>query len=308
MHEAFRTLETLVQHILIPYICVDLSLSKQLSHLSAAVFLLLALWQEECTGAKLMPIQLYLDIMHMIKNVYFCMVKCKSDNPTGEFWIILLGTDRLDKLFGIFQTMVGNDANLDLLQLSLRLTGTTEASTILAKYPQWDHTPCQLNLPALSKDRLDIHSSVDHIKPALWRGNVKVANVNLQSCWKLGRQMIENEVLQLTQVYRELDIAHSSEAFPDLMSPLGKDLIHGQHDANDYNDSAEDFDGSVVSSAPPPGPDLDNAIAEELDAKHDPCFELDGDKVYKTRYLNQLFADFKTPGSRNWLKHVANIP
>ena len=141
MHKAFRTLETLVQHILIPYICVDLSLSKQLSHLSAAVFLLLAIWQEECTGTKLMPIQLYLDIMHMIKNVYFCMVKCKSDNPTGEFWIILLGTDCLDKLFGIFQMMVGNDANLDLLQLSLRLTGTTEASTILAKYPQWDYTP-----------------------------------------------------------------------------------------------------------------------------------------------------------------------
>ena len=34
-----------------------------------------------------------------------------------------------------------------------------------------------------------------------------------------------------------------------------------------------------------------------MDAKHDPCFELDGDKVYKAQYLNQLFADFETPGS-----------
>ena len=59
-------------------------------------------------------------------------------------------------------------------------------------------------------------------------------------------------MLQLTQVYRELDIACSSEASPNLMSLLGKDLIHGQHDTNDYDDSAEDFDGSVVSLAPPP--------------------------------------------------------
>ena len=306
--EAFRMLGTLVRHILIPYICVDLSLSEQLSHLSAAAFLLLALWQEERTGMKLMPTQLYLDIMHMIKNVYFCVVKCKADNPTGEFWIILLGTDRLEELFGILRTMVGNDTNLDLLQLSLRLTGTTEVSTILAKYPQWDRAPRRLNLPALSKDGLHIHSGVDHIKPASWRGNVKVANVNLQSCWKLGRQMIKSEVPQLAQVYKELDIARSSEAPPDLMSPLGKDLIHGQRDADDYDDSAEDFDSSVVSSAPPPGPDLEDAIAEESGAKHDPCFELDGDKVYKARYLNQLFADFKTPGSRDRLKRVANIP
>lgn len=53
---------------------------------------------------------------------------------------VLLGTDRLEILYGILRTMVGNDANLDLLlvQLGLRLTGTTEVSTILAKYPHWD--------------------------------------------------------------------------------------------------------------------------------------------------------------------------
>jgi hypothetical protein len=90
-----------------------------------------------------MPTQLYVDIMMMIKNVYFCVAKTKADDPAGSFWIILLGTDRLEILFGILRTMVGNDANLDLLQLGLRLTGTTltgttEVSTILAKYPHWD--------------------------------------------------------------------------------------------------------------------------------------------------------------------------
>ena len=139
--KCLKILGALFYHILIPYICVDLSLSEQLEHLSAASHLLLGLFSENEATTKLMPTQLYVDIMIMVKNVYFCIAKAKVDNPRGNFWIILLGTDRLEVLFGILRTMVGNDANLDLLQLGLRLTGTTEVSTILAKYPHWDRAP-----------------------------------------------------------------------------------------------------------------------------------------------------------------------
>jgi hypothetical protein len=309
--EAFKTLGTLVRHILIPYICIDLSLSEQLTHLSAAAHQLLAMWREDNTGTKLMPTQLYVDIILMIKNVFFCIAKSKVDDPNGEFWIILLGTDRLEELFGILRTMVGNDSNLDLLQLSLRLTGTTEVSTILAKYPQWDRGPRRLHLPALSKEGLDVHSGVDHIKPSSWRGNVKVANVNIHSCWKLGRQLVETETPRLGQVLKELDLELNNGAGDsfNLLCPLGKDLVRSKRDADDYDDTAEDFDENSIPSATPPEPDFEDAAAEEEPcAKHDPCFELDGDKVYKARYLNQLFKEFKTPGSRDRLKRVANIP
>jgi hypothetical protein len=176
--KSFQTLGALLRHILIPYICVDLSLSEQLVHLSAAAHLLLALWAEDQTGTKLMPTQLYVDIMMMIKNVYCCVAKTKADNPEGNFWIILLGTDRLEILFGILRTMVGNDANLDLLQLGLRLTGTTEVSTILAKYPHWDRAPRRLKLPALSKDGLVVHAQV-----ALRHG--VVMSKSLELCFRL---------------------------------------------------------------------------------------------------------------------------
>ena len=42
-----------------------------------------------------MPTQLYIDIMIMIKNAYFCVTKTKADNPNGNFWVVILGTDRL---------------------------------------------------------------------------------------------------------------------------------------------------------------------------------------------------------------------
>ena len=53
--------------------------------------------------------------MIMIKNIYFCVAKAKVDNPDGNFWIILLGTDHFVVLYGILHTMVGNNANLNVL-------------------------------------------------------------------------------------------------------------------------------------------------------------------------------------------------
>ena len=81
-----------------PYICVDLLLSEQLIYLSAAAHLLVALFAEDQVGTKLMPTQLYVDPMIMIKNVYFCVAKAKVDNPNEPFYLILLGTDRLEAL------------------------------------------------------------------------------------------------------------------------------------------------------------------------------------------------------------------
>jgi hypothetical protein len=72
-------------------------------------------------GKDFIPKNLYIDIMIMIKNVLFCVCKAKVDDPDGEFWIILLATDRLKELFRILRTMVSNDANLDILQLVCHL-------------------------------------------------------------------------------------------------------------------------------------------------------------------------------------------
>ena len=72
----------------------------------------------------------------MVKNVIFCIAKAKIDDPDGKFFPIQLGTDQLKELFGIPRTMVGNDANVDILQGLQRsqifwldtLTGTVHIS------------------------------------------------------------------------------------------------------------------------------------------------------------------------------------
>ena len=42
--------------------------------------------------------------MIMVKNVIFCIAKAKIDDPDGEFFPILLGTDGLEEPFGILRT------------------------------------------------------------------------------------------------------------------------------------------------------------------------------------------------------------
>ena len=134
----------LLFHLIFPYLCVNLSFSEQIEHLSAATHLTLALYK--LAGKDFIPTNLYIDVMIIIKNVLFCVAKAKIDNPDGEFQAILLGTDRLKELFGILRTMVGNDASLDILQLVSCLAGTTEVSNILTKYPQQDQALRPLKL------------------------------------------------------------------------------------------------------------------------------------------------------------------
>jgi len=74
-----------------PYLCVELSLSEQIEHLSATAHLALILYR--LAGKEFIPTNLYIDLMIMIKNAIFSIAKAIIDNPDGKFWIILLGTD-----------------------------------------------------------------------------------------------------------------------------------------------------------------------------------------------------------------------
>jgi hypothetical protein len=141
VHEALRIYGQLTYYLISLYICTELSLLEQLEHLSVAAHLTLVLYVHNDAQSQFIPNALFIDVGIMIKNVFFCIAKVKADYPMQPFFIILLGTDRLETLFGILCTMVGNDTNLNVLQLALCVTATTEVSNILAKYPEWDNGP-----------------------------------------------------------------------------------------------------------------------------------------------------------------------
>jgi hypothetical protein len=106
---ALQLLGSLFYNLVAPYICVNMSIEEQLEHLSYAGHLALALYVHEDACVNFLPTTLYCDIILMIKNVFFCVAKAKADTPNDNFNIVLLGTDRLETLFGCLRTVVGND-------------------------------------------------------------------------------------------------------------------------------------------------------------------------------------------------------
>ncbi|TRM60790.1 hypothetical protein BD626DRAFT_603193 [Schizophyllum amplum] len=219
--EALRLFGTLCHHLTMPYICVDLSATEQIEHLSSAAHMVLALFVHDNAKGRFIPSSLFIDLMLMIKNLLFCIAKAKVDKPGSSFYAIQLGTDRLETLFGILRTMVGNDRNLDILQLALRVTGTTEVANILARHPEWNKdNPRRLNAHAVTRDGKAI-AGADHITPRLWRGDVNVNNVTLLTCWKRGRQRIEVAYPSLAAVLRMIDNTPGAS----ILAPFGTLLM-----------------------------------------------------------------------------------
>ncbi|KAJ7444180.1 hypothetical protein FB451DRAFT_1149358 [Mycena latifolia] len=305
---ALRLIGSLFYHLVFPYLCVDLTLSEQLEHLSAAAHIALLLYRD---GQKRsLPTLLFTDIMIMVKNAYFCVAKAKVDNPTGKFWLILLGTDRLEELFGILRTMIGNDANLDILQLIGRLTGTTQVANILAKYPHWDRAPRRLTLPALTRDCTELSGKTDHIKPPSWRGDVSVQNVTPRTCWKRGRRRVEEEFQSLANAFQSLDAATNI----DILSPFGTLIFDIPLDADDNED-----DDEITSPAPTTSlsTDLEDAVVDEEVGRDENAptqaigishlITIDNKSLRKTRALSLMQKYSQKAGSTDRLRRVAAL-
>ncbi|KAF7798238.1 hypothetical protein EIP86_009455, partial [Pleurotus ostreatoroseus] len=268
----------LYTHILQAYTNLHATLSDQLAHLSATAHLVMVLYLKDRGG--FIPAILYLDLMLMIKNAYFCVAKTKRDNPDGSFWVILLGTDSLEKLFGIIRTMVGADSNADLLQLADRANGAAQVGLILHDHPEWDKGPRRLHMKPLELQGDDISSKVDHINPASWIGDVKVKNVNLHTCWLLGREKAEHELLEsgILSPLADQNLAVTPHPI-DILRPFGDGklvYIHGLQQGDveeEYPLESNSSDTVSQSLEPTSSPDVTPACEAGSDLLCEPDLE-----------------------------------
>jgi hypothetical protein len=235
--EALRLYGQFAYHLIMPYICVDLNLDEQLSHLSTAAHLAFYLYTDGSAKTKFMPNQSFVNIMIMVKNGYFCVAKCKVDNPKGSLRLFQLGTDALEGFFGLIRTAIGTDTNVDIMQLGSRASGLVEVAAILALHPEWDQSPRRLGLPMITKDTTtEINSKFDHINPASWRGSASVESVNLHTAWILGERAAIKLIPEAEQVFDD-----AVQRKLNMLSPFGILLVN-------QRDEEDDFDFSELSA------------------------------------------------------------
>ncbi|KAJ6491055.1 hypothetical protein C8R45DRAFT_826083, partial [Mycena sanguinolenta] len=259
--EALAIFGKLAYYLIMPYVSVDLDLSTQLTYLSAAAHLLLDLYSHDNTKTAFMPNQTFVNLMIMIKNVFFCVAKTKIDNPDGQFWLILLGTDRLETFFGLLRSAIGPDSNVDILQLANRASGLAEIAMIMAEHPEWDCAPRRLKLPAVSEAGDILPSGFDHLNPTSWRGNTEVRHVSPLTCWIRGRKLIEEFLPETVDVFEKL-----SQRRVDIFSPCGTPLME-IYDAEDIEAEYQslELEAEYPSPASEPSRESETTYAEDDD-------------------------------------------
>jgi hypothetical protein len=323
-HASRRILQLLghlYRNILEAYLETTLSLHEQLTRLSTAAHLVLALYATY--HGDFIPIQLFFDVMSMIKNAFMCVAKTQIDDPDGKFWLVLLGTDALKKVFGKVRTMVGNDTNADESQLANRIDGACECARILAAHPDWGGQACRLTLKPLAEQGIEITKKVDHIKPKSWKGNVHVKNVILQTSWQEGRRIAEEVLLEfsLASPFALMDAG----AGYDILCPFGENkmvLVDGIIAPGEAEATIEEQDvlvevvvaeqQSMSDTSTPQFPNMDDRAAEEDPTclefqRHEAWIPIDDDPTAPVvqKHKSTILADCMNPlNSKDHLKRV----
>ncbi|EIN03549.1 hypothetical protein PUNSTDRAFT_77991, partial [Punctularia strigosozonata HHB-11173 SS5] len=204
--------------LLRPYTDATMSLSQQLTDLSAASLVLFELYGVD--KGSFIPVQLYSDLQHEIQNVFFTVAKTKRDNPDGKVHLVLCGTDTLETFFGIVRTMAGTDVNFDSYQLGNRTSGASQVTEILGLHPEWDPGSRRLRLGSLSDANEHDVSKFDQLTPRSWIADVSVRDVVPATCWKLGEREAMNDLIE-AEIHPSFDQKRASGKPYSLFSPFG---------------------------------------------------------------------------------------
>ncbi|GJE96780.1 hypothetical protein PsYK624_129860 [Phanerochaete sordida] len=241
------------------YTDVRMSLQQQLTNLSAGAHILLALYALD--RGNFLPVQLFHDLIWQIKTVFFCVCKAKIDNPNGQFFIILLGTDSLEDVFGKVRSMIGTDSNADVLQLTNRVDGAVQCVRISAIHPEYIGEARRLQLkPLREEDDTRSSSDVDHISPRSWKGDVFVADVDPLTAWQQGRVWADVS-LQRAKITSPFRAMEDGDGF-DMLCPFGGNrpvLIHGSLASGEREEDDEERDIAVEQ----PDTTADQAASQE---------------------------------------------
>jgi hypothetical protein len=221
--------------------------------------------------------------------------------------------------------MVGNDANLDILQLALRITSTSEVSTILAKHPEWDKSPRRLRLPTVSKNMGVFSNSVDHTGPRayLCPDKLRPSTFTLATSWKRGRRLLEDKYPWIIPILQSI----SSTENASILAPYGTNLVTNSHTGgvgDTITSMEEDIpshqsDGSMCTPEVPDATigmqELEDAVVEngwrnsEAYGKGTSNFshlvQIEGKAVNKSRAIAQQFRYVTSASSTDRLRRVA---
>ena len=101
--------------------------------------------------------------------------------------------------------------NFDFLGFSQRVGTACPLTQIFSRHPEWNHPARKIN------------STVDRKNVYSWKGDTKVANVNLEACWQHGLTAARS-VLQQSGIFEPIELDYNQilqeDNGVDMLRPL----------------------------------------------------------------------------------------
>src|SRR5258708_13058171 len=110
--------------------------------------------------------------------------------------------------FGILHIIIGNDANVDIIQIMPQLSHNTEIQNIRASNPSWDELESR-------------SQHVDQIMPDTWKGEISVNSIEFLTSWFDGH----SQAISLDQEIKTLLDSITTGDGIDMLSPLESFII-----------------------------------------------------------------------------------
>ena len=228
-HRALTTLGEAFNSFMNPFINVEMSLTDQLTSLIKYAHLIFFMYRKHRT--QFITSALYSNSQATVKDILFCVAKQKLLDPSKPFYLIQVGSDRLEACFCNARTQT-HHRNFDILELSYKLAMASVISSIYIRHPELDAGSRRLNLT----DAI----GVDHVNPKSWAGDVIVDSVSLPLCWQKGKADAD---AFLSSIFPSKELKDASTAFlrpnHDLLRPFG-DYIGFSGDTDPSNEKSEE--------------------------------------------------------------------
>lgn len=280
--EELSCFTAVIEGILSIYCYTHLSLESQLRKVSHAAHVLLSMTR----SFKVIPNQLYHDLMATFSNVIITAAKYKVYDPMEPLYLFLLGTDPLERLFGNVRVKYGVNSvdHLGLIDAARSLSACQE---VLEKHQEWTK----------KTERYASRLALDYSSTANWDAKkLTTQDIDLYDCFLKGRIDAQNtlkDVNSISTMSKDYSKLSTQKPTVSFLKPLGR-LIGLDNSTPDI--SLGDEDNETEDQEDPEDSDAADTTAtsvadflEDSSTRNDAQVLFKGKYAFKASLLKQCF-------------------
>ena len=289
--QELKLLGQIIKGLLSFYVYVEMNISEQLSTMSCAAYLLLYMYRRD-NRDKLMPSQLYHDLMASWIDVLFCAAKTKEYTPEEPLYVVKDANDPLERYFGNVRLRFKN-CNFNVLEMINAARAINKCDEILMiDHPDWS-----------KKNRTQRRLALDYSSVSNWDKEKSVLkDLNLSNTWYTGF------FTAMGMIPSDAAASLRSRNGITLKCPLVPGKVVGvstYDEPEDWSMAEEAQEGSSdtedLSMTTAPEEEQEQVISEmiqDASQKIEPFFLIDGKRVYKSTCLKDISSKNKLSKDR----------